>query len=184
MMVLNIVAGDHGTVVPDRLVGDMILRDGFLEQDIPGITFITENRVNRGARPFRTSLGRNCPKLVHAGANAFNTLSLFIKPEYLLHRPRLIRNDLIAPVFILLIAVEPAPAVHAALKTLADTPDGVLGNGAALLLSEGGEYRQQHLREGRPGVDAVVLKDDVDAQAVQMPDVGKALESISGESAD
>ena len=184
MMILDVVAGHLGGVILDRLVGDVAFTNGLLQQDVTAVPFVHEHDPHRTHRPFFAIFRRGDALFLEVAHDLRDGSPMLIQREDLPHDGGLLRHDEITSILIALIAVELRPPRPSLLIAFPDAPSRVQRDRTALLLRERGEDRQEHLRKCCPGVDMVVLKDQMDAHLVEVPDIGQTLQRVPGEPRD
>ena len=146
----------------------IILPEGFLQEQIAGVGVIAQDSGNAGLAPVVSIPGRN-PVHVQPVGDGFNTFPGKVFPKDAPNDLCLIRlnNEDAVPVAIAQHGPIPRPAF---LEILPDAPFLVFAGRQAFLLRVGREDRNHELSVSGKSVDVLLLEVHVDAEDLQLPD--------------
>ena len=185
MGVFHIVLRE-GALVFRPLFGEEVFGVGLLQQEVAHVFFVLQHGLDGGMVPFGLPGGCEDALVLQAGNDFAEGQAFQEVPEDSPDHVRLLGHDHQVAAFFLGVAQKPVVVQHrlSPLEVVLDAHPHVLGNGLALLLGEGGHDGDEQLAAGAHGVDILLFKEDGDVQRLELSDVLKAVQGISGETAD
>ncbi len=174
----------HLSPVHLLLFREKIHRVNLLQQSVALILFIGENGFHHSPAPHLSAPGSGNPLLREHFGNSVRRMPLEEHSIDSTHRPGLLLVNHKTPVRSPVIAQKPSKG-HAGLSVrepLSHSPCAVLGNTPALLLGQGGHYREKQLPLCVKRPDILFLKIALAALLLQFPDGGETVNRIPGKS--
>ena len=180
--VLHVILRELALVLP-ALLGDRVLDEFLLQEQVAGVGDVGKNNLDVGIHPATTVPRSNA----FGGKLALRLQTGFPVKEVLedaLHDGGLLR-DRDQLVTFPSVAVHPeVPVRDAFFEALLDGPACVLRDAAAFLLRKRSEKGQHQLAVVGQGVYVLLLELYLDAQLLQVPDRLQQVHRVSGETAD